>query len=114
MENDNNGESTLGLIATVTGLIIFVVSIFAIFYSFIARRARRKITMAVAWLVVFCLSVNALMMLYDRVLDPLKDGMFRWPDKPDIMLRLGIAYVLLYFFALWESRYRPELDLEDD
>ena len=102
-QNNDEEASTLELIALITGLILFLWSIFSIFYDFIANRTRRFILRALAWWIVFILEANALMLLYDRVLNPLKDGVWRWPAIPDTMINVGIAYVVVYIIAMWDT-----------
>jgi len=105
MENNNisEGESTLGTIAICTGLILFLWSIFSIFYTFLANRTRRLILRAVGWWIVLLAQVTALFMLYDRVLNPLKDGTYRWDAQPNTLLGLGIIYVVICVFGMWDN-----------
>jgi len=102
-QKTTEGESTLELFALIIGIILFLWSVFSIFYTFIANRTRRLILRAIAWWIVFLLEINALTILYDRVLDPLKDGMQRYPDIPNVLSGLGIAYLVVYVIAMWDT-----------
>lgn len=105
MENNNitEGESTLSLIAIFTGLFLFIFSVFSIFYTFLANRTRRLILRAIGWWIVLLAEITALFMLYDRVLNPLKDGTYRYEGQPNTLLGLGIIYALICVFGMWDN-----------
>jgi len=103
MDYQEDSESTLSIIAQVAGILIFVYSLFMLFYGFIDRRTDRMIVKAAAWWIVFLLMINSGMLFFDRVLEPLKDGAFRWPGKKDFVIYLCIAYVVLYILAMWDT-----------
>ena len=111
MENSNE-NSTLSTLWIITSILIFFVSLFYLLYNFIANRAQRTITKAVAWLTILFLELDSGLLLYDRVLNPLKSGP-RWPKQDEIIIVLCIMYVVWCIVACWESYKARSMDLDD-
>jgi len=100
---DTEGESTLGTIAIITGLILFLWSIFSIFFGIIENRTQRFSIRFFAFCTVAFAEIQAIFTLYDHVLAPLPGGACRWPEYPHNFIYFGIFYAILYILAMLDT-----------
>ena len=96
-------DNTFELVALIGSVVLFLYTVFSIFYVFIENRTERLILRALAWWIILLAEIAAVQMLYDRVINPLPDGEYRWGALPNTLTWLGIFYGGIYIIAMWTT-----------
>jgi drug/metabolite transporter (DMT)-like permease len=101
-------NDTSGLLSLI-GLVLLILGIFNLMYSAMLKRTTNLGTLTLGAIVTFGTMISGMLLLWDRVIDPMKAGP-RWPAL-DALFTIGvIVYILMLCFM---GRGRQEAHEED-
>ena len=71
---------------------------FTFFHGIVKERADNRVIVHFTGFVLIFIQIFGTCLIYDRVLEPLKDG-YRWPNIQYPIYVFGVAYVILFILA---------------